>query len=48
VVVHLDPWRIPSKWAKSEAARIQEANLRYVIETRPKKALVLANIEDFS
>jgi superfamily I DNA/RNA helicase len=47
VVLHLDPWRIPSKWATSESEKIQEANLRYVIETRPKRVLVLANVEDF-
>lgn len=53
VVVHLDPWRIPSKWAK-DAAKAgdprqleQEYNLRYVAETRTKHTLINANLEDF-
>lgn len=46
-VVHLDPWRIPSKWAKTEAELQQEANAQYVIETRAKDTLILANKEDF-
>lgn len=53
VVMHLDPWRIPSKSAKAAAARgdpsglEQEYNLQYVAETRTKDILVLANLEDF-
>lgn len=53
LVVHLDPWRVPSKWATRAAqkgdlrAMEQELNLRYVIETRAKRALALANLEDF-
>lgn len=54
VVVHLDPWRIPSKWAR-EAAKVgdhsqmeQENNLRYVIETRTKHTLINCSLEDFS
>lgn len=53
-VVHLDPWRIPSRWAR-EAAKLgdwsqmeQEQNLRYVIETRTKHTFITANLEDFS
>ena len=52
-VVHLDPWRIPSKCAKSAASRgdfsqmTQEKNLRYVAETRAKRRLFLAKLEDF-
>jgi superfamily I DNA/RNA helicase len=47
-VVHLDPWRIPSKFSRGNArAMEQEANLRYVCETRTKHTLVLANLEDF-
>lgn len=52
-VVHLDAWRIPSKWAKKKAAAgdsrdlIQEMNLLYVCETRTKDLLVMANLEDF-
>lgn len=47
VVVHLDPWRVPSKFAKSPAEIQQEHNLRYVLETRTKHTLVLANLSDF-
>lgn len=53
VVLHLDPWRIPSKAAKAAAKRgderalEQEWNLKYVCETRTKDVLVLANLEDF-
>lgn len=51
-VLHLDPWRIPSKYAKRAAADgdyrqlIQEDNLRYVCETRTKNVLMLASMED--
>lgn len=47
-VIHLDPWRVPSRFAKTEAAISQENNLRYVIETRTKNTLILANLEDFT
>ena len=53
VVLHLDPWRVPSRWAKKaadagdERQLIQEKNLLYVIETRAKQVLVQANLEDF-
>lgn len=53
LVVHLDPWRVPSKWAKKAAGAgnpsvlEQEWNLLYVIETRTKRMLVNANLEDF-
>lgn len=46
-VLHLDPWRVPSKWAKSPEALLQESNAQYVIETRAKETLLLANLEDF-
>lgn len=52
-VIHLDPWRIPSKYAKKAAeagypAQLeQEKNLEYVIDTRSKNTLILANLEDF-
>jgi superfamily I DNA/RNA helicase len=46
-VIHLDPWRIPSKFAKSESEIRQEHNLRYVLETRTKHTLILANLSDF-
>ena len=54
VVIHLDPWRVPSKYAKKAAqdgnrAQLQqELNLKYVIETRAKSILVEASLEDFS
>lgn len=50
-VVHLDPWRIPSKYAKQALAdghpapMNQELNLRYVVETRTMQKLVLADLE---
>lgn len=50
LVVHLDPWRIPSRWAKKSADPValrQEYNLKYVCETRTRHTLVLANVEDF-
>lgn len=46
-VLHLDPWRIPSKYAKGEALK-QELNLKYVCETRAKRTLIEANLEDFA
>jgi DNA helicase II / ATP-dependent DNA helicase PcrA len=46
-VVHLDPWRIPSKYAKGEAIA-QEHNLKYVAETRAKHTLIEASLEDYS
>lgn len=53
-VVHLDPWRIPSKYAKKAAAEgdnsqlEQEWNLLYVAETRTKNTLIEANLEDYN
>jgi superfamily I DNA/RNA helicase len=52
-VLHLDPWRLPSKHARRRADQgdlrpmEQELNLRYVIETRTKNVLVNADLEDF-
>jgi superfamily I DNA/RNA helicase len=47
-VLHLDPWRIPSKWAATNPIALeQEMNLKYVIETRAKHTLILANLEQF-
>lgn len=46
-VVHLDPWRIPSKFAKTPAEIEQENNLRYVLETRTKNTLILASVSNF-
>lgn len=52
-VLHLDPWRVPSRQAKRAAAAgnfaplKQERNLKYVCETRTRDVLVEANVEDF-
>jgi DNA helicase-2/ATP-dependent DNA helicase PcrA len=47
-IVHLDPWRIPSKYAKRDPAQlVQEWNLKYVAETRTKHTLIEACLEDF-
>jgi len=52
IVVHLDPWRIPSKQAKKAAdlghpAQLQqEMNLKYVLETRCQHTLVQANMDE--
>ena len=51
-VMHLDPFRCPSKQAQKAMERgnpgpmQQELNLKYVIETRTKDVLVLANLDD--
>lgn len=53
LVVHLDPWRIPSKQARMAAEAgdpaplQQEYNLKYVAETRTKHTLIEASVEDF-
>lgn len=53
-VIHLDPWRVPSRHAKKQAKAgdfrqmIQENNLVYVAETRTKETLILANLSDFT
>lgn len=41
-VFHLDPWRIPSKWAEDTE---QELNVLYVIETRAKHSLHTISME---
>lgn len=54
LVIHLDPWRVPSKQAKRAAERgdgrqlEQEWNLKYVCETRTRHTLVEADLEDFN
>lgn len=51
IVLHLDPFRVPSKYARralEEGNPIpfeQDMNLKYVIETRSKHDLILANLE---
>jgi hypothetical protein len=52
-VLHLDPWRVPSKMALRSAAKgdgrplEQEWNLKYVCETRTKHTLIEADLRDF-
>jgi superfamily I DNA/RNA helicase len=47
-VLHLDSWRIPSKYAMQNPIQMQqEKNLLYVCETRTKRLLIEANLEDF-
>lgn len=52
-VVHLDPWRVPSKWAKKAQQEgnygpmQQEKNLRYVLETRAQQTLIFANLDQY-
>lgn len=47
-VFHLDPWRIPSKYADPDSEEWeQELNVRYVGETRFKRTMYLVNLEDF-
>jgi len=54
IIIHIDPWFIPSKQAQRAASQgnsaqlKQELNLKYVIETRSKHTLILANSEDFA
>jgi DNA helicase-2/ATP-dependent DNA helicase PcrA len=48
-VMHLDPWRIPGKYVEEGTeAWEQELNVRYVIETRFKQTLVIANLEGWN
>lgn len=48
LVVHLDPWRIPSKWALKDPIQLQqEHNLLYVAETRTRHTLLNLNLADF-
>jgi len=44
---HLDPHRIPSPYAKEGEAYEQEMNVKYVIETRPKKNLYFVRTDCF-
>lgn len=53
-VIHLDPWRIPSKFAKEaekagDSSQLkQEYNLLYVAETRTKHTLINCDLQDFT
>jgi len=48
-VMHLDPFRLPSKFAVKAGGRAleQEKNLRYVCETRTKHTLLFGKVEGF-
>lgn len=46
-VFHLDPWRVPSKFAQRGEELEQELNLEYVITTRAKHSLTLIDFDDF-
>jgi len=46
-IFHLDPWRVPSQFARSWEEKEQEANLGYVITTRAKQSLTYIDLEDF-
>jgi DNA helicase II / ATP-dependent DNA helicase PcrA len=48
-VLHLDPWRIPSRYALTAGgiALQQDLNLRYVCETRAKARLVEVSLDNF-
>jgi hypothetical protein len=52
-VVHLDPWRLPSRQAKRALASgnplpmQQEMNLKYVLETRTMQTLILADTNTY-
>ncbi len=54
LVLHLDPWRVPSRQARKAAIAgdssmlEQEMNLRYVCETRTRNVLIEASLEDYS
>ena len=48
-VFHLDPWRIPSRFAHEGTEEFeQELNVRYVIETRFKQNLYLVTTEGWT
>ena len=46
-VFHLDPWRVPSAFAKTSEEIVQERNIEYVITTRAKKSLTLINLDNY-
>lgn len=46
-VYHLDPWRVPSKFAKTPEELVQEDNLEYVITTRAKRSLTFLCLDDY-
>lgn len=46
-VYHLDPWRVPSPFAKDPEDIEQEWNVKYVIETRAKKSMFRVTMAGF-
>ena len=47
-VYHLDPFRVPTPYAKAGEALEQELNVRYVIETRAKHGALLHHLDGFT
>ena len=48
-VFHLDPWRVPSKFSIEGTEEFeQELNVKYVIETRAKRNLILVDSRTFN
>jgi DNA helicase II / ATP-dependent DNA helicase PcrA len=47
-VLHLDPWRVPQKWAKEGVEMGQEMNARYVAETRTRHTLAMGSLDHFA
>jgi DNA helicase-2/ATP-dependent DNA helicase PcrA len=47
ITYHLDPHRVPTPYAKSGEALEQERNVKYVIETRARKALYFIKLDGF-
>jgi hypothetical protein len=47
-VIHLDPWRVPSKFAEKKGGSfyIQDLNVKHVITTRTQDTLILANLKE--
>ena len=45
-IFHLDSFRIPARFAHTEAELRQEENLRYVITTRAKRSITYVNLRD--
>lgn len=46
-VLHLDPWRLPSVYARTDEALQQEENIHYVISTRAKLGLWHARLDEY-
>jgi len=44
----LEPDLMPSKWARQEWQKEQEANLQYVAYTRAKESLIFIQVDDFN